>query len=228
MSQMLSICISCIPIIWKWLKCVIMTFCCWVKSILKIEINTNSILSNQINKQHPKIFPNYLQALVANSNNTGSNTSNYQISHFDSDSYEISIDNCASRCMTNQINHFIMPPEPLKTQQQTVQGINKERSLEVKGEGTIQWKIEDNNGQVHSHQIKRALYVPELPFCLLSPQHWAQSADDNFPKKHGTMCTTNEKEIILIWKQLQYTRTIKLDPATNTARFCSAPGAIKY
>jgi hypothetical protein len=35
---------------------------------------------------------------------------------------------------------------------------------------------------------------------------WAQSAGDNFPWKHGTMCTTNEKEIILIWKQLLYTR----------------------
>jgi hypothetical protein len=204
-----------------------MTFCCWVKSILKIEINTNSILSNQLNIRHPKIFNNYLRAFVAN-NHAGTNTSNYQISHFDSDSFEICIDNCASRCMTNQINYFIMPPEPLKIQQQTVQGINTDKPLEVKEEGAIQWKIEDDIGQVHSHQIKRALYVPALSFCLLKPQHWTQSADDNFPKKHGTMCTTNEKEIIFIWNQLQHRRTIKLDPATNTARFRSAPGAIKY
>ena len=204
-----------------------MTFCCWVKSILKIEINTNSIIYNQLNTRHLKISPGHIQAFVTNYH-PGPEIISHQISHFDSDSFEISVDNCASRCMTNQIDHFITPPEPLRVQQQTVQGINKDIPLEVKGEGTIQWKIEDDNGQVHSHQIRKALYVPALPFCLLSPQHWAQSANDNFPKKHGTVCTTNEKEVILIWKQLQYTRTIRLDPATNTARFRSAPGAIKY
>ena len=29
---------------------------------------------------------------------------------FDSDSFTIHVDNCASRCMTNCINHFISPP----------------------------------------------------------------------------------------------------------------------
>jgi hypothetical protein len=41
-----------------------------------------------------------------------------------------------------------MPPEPLKTQQQAVQGINKDKPIEVKGDDTIHWKVEDDNGEV--------------------------------------------------------------------------------
>ena len=47
-------------------------------------------------------------------------------------------------------------------------------NLVVKGEGTVRWKIEDDNGKVHTILIKHCLYVPDLHICLLSLQHWAQ------------------------------------------------------
>jgi hypothetical protein len=109
-----------------------MIFSCWVTSILKIEIIANSIVSNQHNIRDPSILSSFSQAPVVN-NHTRTDSSHYQISLFEIlDSFEISIDNCASRCITNQSNHFIVPSEPLESQHQTVQGINKHKALELK------------------------------------------------------------------------------------------------
>ena len=43
--------------------------------------------------------------------------------------------------------------------------------VQVKGEGTLMWKIEDDDGVIHPINIKKALYVPESPSCLLYPQN---------------------------------------------------------
>ncbi len=41
--------------------------------------------------------------------------------HFDDGSFELMVDNCASRSITNDINDYVTPPTPSKTQ---IQGIN--------------------------------------------------------------------------------------------------------
>jgi hypothetical protein len=115
---------------------------------------------------------------------------------FDSDSFTIHVDNCASRCMTNCINHFISPPNQPAFNTK-VKGIKSNTSLEVKGEGTIKWRIADDDGRVHSHIIHNALYVPDIPAYLLSPQHWAQSANDTFPNSNGTTCITTRNAVVL-------------------------------
>ena len=146
---------------------------------------------------------------------------------FDSDSFTINIDNCASRCMTNNINHFISPPNQPAFNTK-VKGIKSNTFLEVKGEGTIKWKIADDDGRVHSHIIHNALYVPDIPACLLSPQHWAQSANDTYPNRNGTTCITTLDAVVLSWNQGKYKKTVKLDKHTNTARFKSASGSLQY
>ena len=107
-----------------------------------------------------------------------------QLLHLDSDSFTIGIDNHASRCISNNINHFL---NPLSTNARLsrIRGIGN-HMLEVKGEGTVQWPVEDDNGYKHNLRIDNVLYVPEAPICLLSPQHWSQQAQDNSPKRHGT------------------------------------------
>ena len=143
---------------------------------------------------------------------------------FDSDSFIIGIDNHASRTMTNNIDHFIGPltPEP----HARVNGIAS--GLKVEGSGTVSWKLEDDNGQAHVMTIKGVLYVPGLPICLLSPQHWAKQANDNYPRRRGTRCVDADDACELQWDQRQYRRTVPWDTATNTARFRSAAGATKY
>ena len=97
---------------------------------------------------------------------------------FDSDSFIIGVDNQASCCMTNKKSHFITPIERLPHQR--VKGIGG--LVQAKGRGTIRWKVEDDDGRVHTFDIPNSLYVPDLPICLLCPQHWAKEANDHFPK----------------------------------------------
>jgi hypothetical protein len=61
--------------------------------------------------------------------------------------------------------------------------------------------IEDDNGVPHDIVAPNSFYVPNCPSQLLSPQHWAQKAKDNHPKRHGTWCATYDDEIILEWHQ---------------------------
>ena len=63
---------------------------------------------------------------------------------------------------------------------------------------------------------------------MLSPQHWAQSANDTYPNRNGTTCITTLDAVILSWNQGKYKRTVKLDKHTNTARFKSASGSLQY
>jgi hypothetical protein len=89
--------------------------------------------------------------------------------------------------------------------------------------------IEDDNGVPHEIIAPDSFYVPHCPSRLLSPQHWAQKAKDNYPKRHGTWCATYDDEIVLEWNQRQYRRTITLDQkGSNTAWIHTAPGYSRY
>ena len=50
--------------------------------------------------------------------------------------------------------------------------------LPIKGKGTFKFTIGDNNGRLHNIRILESLYVPGMKKCILSPQHWAQTAAD--------------------------------------------------
>ena len=142
---------------------------------------------------------------------------------FDYESFPIGIDNHASRCITNCIDDFGSTLKPSKKQLAGISG-----SLEIKGTGTVKWIIEDDNGIHHSIIIPNTLYVPDAPMRLLSPQHWSQVANDNRPKPNGTWCATYHDSLVLHWNQNKYHRTVKLDPARNTAVINSAPSIKQY
>lgn len=149
--------------------------------------NLNGTESNQGNHT-------IYRARTAHSYTTKSN----HMLHFDTDSFDIGVDNHASRCMSNDRKHFVGNITPLKGHK--VKGIGN-KMLQVKGVGTISWKIEDDQGMVHKIHIKGSLYVPDLPICLWSPQHWAKQAADNNPDNRGTWCATYEDSCILYWDQ---------------------------
>jgi hypothetical protein len=71
--------------------------------------------------------------------------------------------------------------------------------LDIKGTGTFNFKIEDDNGMMQDIKIPNSLYVPELKRCLLSPQHWVQEAKDNHPRPKGTGMKQDDEYYILIW-----------------------------
>ena len=87
--------------------------------------------------------------------------------------------------MNNNIDHFeTCVPNNRK---------NKERlkvadgdSMEVKGRGTVTWKLDDDDGLIHKVKSRDTLCVSNLDRCLLSPQH----ADQELEKEPGTMNAT--------------------------------------
>ena len=62
--------------------------------------------------------------------------------------------------------------------------------VKVKGEGTLVWKIEDDDGGIHTIKIKSSLYIPEVTSCFLAPQQWSQQENGNYTNPYGTWCST--------------------------------------
>ena len=146
-----------------------------------------------------------------------------QAAAFDSDSFKLYVDNCASKCITNNIDDFIRAPQKVRGRVKSFDG-NK---VSVHAVGTIKWDFEDENGTAHSFLIPGSLYVPSAPARLFSPQHWAQEQKDHYPSKDGTWCTTFSDHVLLEWGQRKFRRVVKFDQA-NVASFMSAPGSKRY
>lgn len=68
---------------------------------------------------------------------------------FDSDSVEIHVDNCASRCVTNSADDFVLPPQLVVGR---VKGLGGQK-VAVHAIGTIRWTLEDDEGASHSFMI---------------------------------------------------------------------------
>jgi hypothetical protein len=74
-------------------------------------------------------------------------------------------------------------------------------------------------------KILDSMYVHNLKYCLLSPQHWAQTAPDNMQE---TRMETDAECVILIWGQGQHQRTVPHSRDTNTPVFWTAPATSTY
>ncbi|KAL7561622.1 hypothetical protein ACA910_001490 [Epithemia clementina (nom. ined.)] len=142
----------------------------------------------------------------------------------DSDSVELTIDNCCSTSITNSIKDFVSPPKAIKGRVRGLSGA----PVQATHVGTVLWRIEDDTGQVHNILLRGTYLVPKAPTRLLAPQHWAQTTRDHAPIQEGTGCLTTSKEIILFWKQRQHRKTIPLSATTNVGVTTTAPGIKKY
>ena len=103
-----------------------------------------------------------------------------QQTHFDTDSFLLGIDIRTSNSMTPSVEDIVTPLE--KVHNTCVKGIGG--MLKVEGKGSVAWNITDDNGVKHEIIIPNTYYfVKGLDHRLLSPQHWSQIANDNYPKK---------------------------------------------
>ena len=144
-------------------------------------------------------------------------------SSFDSDSVELHVDNCASRCLTNNIGDFVRPPTLVSGR---VNGIGGNKVLVV-AVGTIKWTFDDDSGKSHTFLIPGSLYVPSSPARLFSPQHWAQCQADHKPMKDGTWQATLSDHVFLNWGQRKYMKRIPYNKA-NVATFWTTAGCRAY
>jgi len=121
---------------------------------------------------------------------------------FDTDSYDILIDNCCSHTLTNDLSDFISPPVQSEVK---IRGYNGSTNSTMVG--TVKWKIKDDNGKVHSFILPNTYYSSSVETRLLSPQHWAQVRN----KGRDTYCLTYHDAVIMRWNKDKYQITAPLD-----------------
>ncbi len=114
---------------------------------------------------------------------------------FDTDSFDILIDNCCSHTLTNDINDYIEPPVKSSVR---VRGYNGSTNSTMVG--TVKWKIRDDNGKVHNFILPNTYYSSSVETRLLSPQHWAQTRK----KGRDSYCVTYHDAIIMRWNKDKY------------------------
>ncbi len=85
---------------------------------------------------------------------------------FDTDSFDILIDNCCSHTLTNDIKDYIEPPVKSTVK---VRGYNGSTNSAMVG--TVKWKIKDDKGKIHNFILPNTYYSPSVETRLLSPQH---------------------------------------------------------
>jgi GAG-pre-integrase domain len=132
---------------------------------------------------------------------------------FDSDSFPIAVDNCASHCMTNDEADFVGDTVTVEI---NVTGVGQTQAMKM---ATILWTIEDDNGTAHDELIPNSYLVPKLPVRLMSPQHWSQ-----VNKARNAHSDTDADRITLECND--YVKTIPLNDS-NIAIMQSAPGIRK-
>ena len=155
-------------------------------------------------------------------NNT--NMAGARNAQFDLDAVPIYIDNCATACITNQRSHC----GSLTRIKRDVIGFSGRTSPAIYVTD-ITWNFQDDNGIDSTHLIKNGFYIPEATSCLLSPQHWAASRGDNYPRRNGTRQVTTATQIILEWDQRRHRRTIDLDlRGSNVGVIYTTPSIRSY
>jgi hypothetical protein len=128
---------------------------------------------------------------------------------FDTDSFLIKVDNCASRTMSPFTQDFVAGTLE-KIRNHSVLGHVGQRTM-ITHEGTIRWRFKNNKGQARDVTITNSYLAPNTA-VLLSPQHWAHQVKDNFPNKRGTWLATYKDEIEIMWDQRKNTLKLPLDP----------------
>jgi hypothetical protein len=140
---------------------------------------------------------------------------------FDTNSFDILIDNCCSHTLTNDINDYIGPPVKSSVR---VRGYNGSTNLTMVG--TVKWKIKDDKGKVHNFILPNTYYSSSVETRLLSPQHWAQTRK----KGRDSYCITYHDAMIMRWNKDKYRITAPLDNRKhrNVGVVRSAPGIKQY
>ena len=83
---------------------------------------------------------------------------------FDTDSFPVGADVCASATLCNKRNLFT---DLEAVQDAFLKGVGGK--IPVVGKGTLHLSFEDDQANLHTFKIKDACYVPDLPMTLLCP-----------------------------------------------------------
>ena len=117
--------------------------------------------------------------------------------------------------MTPFEEDFVIPPQIVT--QVGVRGIGGSRPATKRG--TVRWSIFDDQGRRHNLFIHGVYLVPDLPYRLLSPQHFAQVMQEHETTNYGTSSTTYRDRVTLTWNDRRYSLTTPLNSANVGVTF---------
>ena len=183
---------------------------------MRQSIKNESASTRRVNPKHlPKVKEIY--CFAATKSTKKETAKSRQI--FDGDTFKLVIDSGCSYCITNNRNHFV---GDIETTNVNVKGIGGQ-NIKATMKGTVRWSFANDNGQVHDEYISNTYFNEECPYCLYSPQHVAQLANDHHPKPNGTYCITYSDKLELYWDQATQKRTVPINSKLNVFIMTSAP-----
>lgn len=122
-----------------------------------------------------------------------------------------------SACMSPQKKNF---DDYQEIQATTCAGIGG--GLQIRGKGTLQIKIEDDEGRIHLLKIPDSCHIPGLPMVLISPQHWERTAGPAKAIQEVNRC-------IVKWgRRYMYQKMISSTNRSNTPRAWTAAGSREF
>ena len=187
-------------------------------------VNINDVL---FNKGDPSIKPG--QEPTACPITKGRSIRNNVV--FDTDSFKVGIDTCASKCMSYMPSDFIQSSLKPNTLSTKVKPYGKGPKLSISHVGTVKWKIQDDEGKVHNILIPNSFLVPEGRSRLLSPQHWGKEAirEGNCEDPDSTHSIQyHNRNVLVFGNQGQFKRTVYNDVSADVPYFYTATGCSNY
>ena len=175
-------------------------------------------------KQLVEIMVYPVLALMANQRQKSTYTGQRRVI-FDTDSESIGIDNRCSACISNNVEDFV---GQLTTTNRTIKGFGGTHIRNIMS-GTIRWKWEDDDGNIHQFKIPNSYYVPDGGMRLLSPQHWAQTQiKQKRSNQNGIGSNTYHDRVTIYWNNKRSQLTVPINKDNNVATLRSAPGYSKF
>jgi hypothetical protein len=172
---------------------------------------------------------NHLARIVCGLTILSATTHQHQTSQqrgrFDTDSKLVYVDSGATASITNDIADCLTTPVPILRRINAIGGLMNVQVYTT----TIGWTFEDDDGVPHLFRIPNSFYIPKAASKLMSPQHWAQTTKDHYPRPRGTKSSVYDTCLVLRWDQRRFTRTIPFNvKGTNIAELYTAPQYRKY
>ena len=192
-----------------------------VASFIKLELNETFLQEQKIsdwNQNKPILFGSrdrsYFpkkgkqvftsQVVLSYSANMEDSEKMSEILPVDENCYQFAIDTCTTFHICRHEELFVNGVTSCDNL--FVQGIGGR--TKVTGYGTIKIRVVDDQGQKHDLLISNALFVPESPTNLISPQKWSLSCED----KDGTGELTGGESTIIFWNKKRYFKFVPHHP----------------